>query len=200
MKTKISFLLLGMALTFGTACTKYPPDSDRVLEDLAVITQYDTKADFNDYKKYVIADNIVKITSVDTSIIDNGDAVAVLAQIDKNMQARGFVKTENADEADLGISVVYYQNTTIYAYYGGWWGYGWGYYYPYYPVYYSSYTTGLAEIDLVDLKYPASGNQLYLRWTGCIRGLLTGTHTASEILSAVDDAFEQTPQLATTAK
>ena len=55
MKTKAVFLLLGMGLLLTLSCTKYPPSSDRILEDLAIVTQYDTKADFNNYKTYSIA-------------------------------------------------------------------------------------------------------------------------------------------------
>jgi hypothetical protein len=204
MKTKISILLLGLGLVFTLGCTKYPPSSERLLEDLAVITQYDTKIDFNQYKTYTIASVIKKVTDKDTTDINNSDATNILNQIAKNMDARGFAQITGPAMPDLGIDVVYFENTYIYAYYGGYYG-GyypyWGYYYPYYPVYYSSYTSGMLNIQLVDLKnVDATNKLLYIRWNAYIRGLLTGTHTNAEILSTVDQAFAQTPQLVTSAK
>jgi hypothetical protein len=201
MKAKISYLLLGLGLLFTLSCTKYPPSSERLLEDLAVLTQYDTKVKFNDYKTYSIAPAILKITDKDTINMTGTTAQAVLDQIKKDMDSRGFVQVAQAATPDFGIQVFYYQNTTVYAYYGGYWGYDyWGYYYPYYPVYYSSYTTGALTIDLVDLKYPNTANhKLYARWNGFIRGLLTGSHTQAEITNSVHQAFVQTPELKTTA-
>jgi hypothetical protein len=201
MKTKISIVFLGLGLLFSLGCTKYPPSSERLLEDLAVVTRYDTKVDFNNYKTYAITDHIEKITDKDSTQMTNSAAMTVLAQIDKNMQARGFTKVDKDANPDFGIDVLYFQNTTVYAYYGSYWGYYYPYYYPYYPVYYSSYTTGMADIELVDLKnISPTDTKIYLRWNAYIRGLMTDTHTSADLTGAVDQAFIQTPQLKTTAK
>jgi hypothetical protein len=203
MKTKLGILILGLGLVFTLGCTKYPPSSDRVMEDLAIITQYDTKINFNNYKTYDIASAVVKITDKDTTQLTDATATAVLNEIAKNMESRGFTRVVTPAIPDFGIEVLYYQNTTIYTYSYNYWGYYpyWGYYYPYYPVYYSSYTTGLADIQLIDLKVTDPVNhKLYMRWNGYIRGLITGGHTTSEIVGAVDQAFIQTPQLKTSAK
>ncbi len=201
MKTKIMMFILGLGLVFSLGCTKYPPDSERLLEDLAVITQYDTKIDFNNYHTYSLAPTIKKVTDKDTTDLTGQTAQAVLDQIDKNMQARGFLKVPSNTNPDFGIQVVYYQNTYIYGYYYDYWGYPyWGWYYPYYPVYYSSYTAGMLNIELFDLKVIMPGQQkLYLRWNAFVRGLLTGSHTTPEITGSVDQAFIQTPQLKTNA-
>ena len=140
MKTKLILLFLGAGLILSS-CTKYPPSSERLLEDLVVITQYDTKIDFNNYHTYSLADKIVKITNKDTVPMTGQTADAVLAKIDNNMQARGFLKVAATAKPDFGIQVLYYQNTTVYTYNYNWWGPYYPYY-PYYPVYYSSYTTG----------------------------------------------------------
>jgi hypothetical protein len=197
MKTKLGFLFLGLGLMFTLSCTKYPPESDRILEDLAVITQYDTKADFNSYKYYSISSPVMKVTDNGNEPMTGETAVAALAQIDKNMKARGFVPAVAPQNPDLGIQVMYYQNTTVYTYYYDWWGY-YPYYPSYYPVYYSSYTTGMANIELMDLKNVTSDNRAAVRWNAFIRGLLTDTHTTADIIGRVDQAFIQTPQLQTT--
>ena len=205
MKTKILMLTLGVGLVLTSACTKYPPASERLLEDLAILTQYDVNVDFNQFKTYDIDPTVTKITSKDTTTISNDATKATMDQIDKNMQARGFVKQaySAAGKPDLRFEIVYFQNTTVYGYYYYDWYYpyyGWGWYYPYYPVYYSSYTTGLADIEMVDMKNKAPNNTLYLRWSAFIRGLLTGSHTTGEVSNAVNQAFTQTPQLKTSAK
>jgi hypothetical protein len=205
MKTKLGLFILGLGLVFTLSCTKYPPDSERLLEDLAIVTQYDVNVNFNSYKTYSLPEYIKKVTDKDTTNVPAADASAILAEIAKNMDARGFVQSTSPAKPDLGISVVYFENTKVYAYYPDYyyWGYpyyGYGYYYPYYPVYYTSYTAGTCNIELIDLKTPAPNNSLYLRWNAFIRGLLTGSHSQSEILNSIDQAFIQTPQLQTSAK
>lgn len=201
MKTKFGLLLLGLGLMVTFSCTKYPPQSDRLLEDLAIITQYDTKVDFNDYATFSIKPTITKITSKDTTTLTGEQVTNIVNQVSQNMKANGFTESPTGVMPDLGIQIIYFENTYVYAYYYDWWGYYpyWYYYYPYYPVYYSSYTAGLAYIELVDLKYPAPNNKLSVRWNAYIRGLLTGSHTNSEILNSINQAFIQTPQLKTTA-
>jgi hypothetical protein len=202
MKTTIGSLILGLGLVFILGCTKYPPASDRLLEDLAVITQYDTKVDFNNYHTFSIAEDIVKVTDIDTTHLTSQEALAVLDQITKNMEARGFMKIMPPEKADLAINVIYYENTYVYTYYYNWWGYypSWYYYYPYYPVYYSSYTAGMATIEMIDLKVIDNDNEkLEMRWNAYIRGLLTGSRTNADITHSVDQAFIQTPQIQTTA-
>ena len=202
MKTKLALLLLVPGVAFILSCTKYPAASDRVLEDLVVVTQYDTKVDFNNYQTFGITGSITKITDNDTSVIVDSEALAVLNQISENMKSRGFIEAPAGTKPDFGIQVLYFENTQVYVYYYDWWGYYpyWYYYYPYSPVYYSSYTTGLLDIQMIDLKFPdTNANTLAMRWNAYIRGLLDGTHSQSDILGAVDQAFIQTPQLTTTA-
>jgi hypothetical protein len=147
-----------------------------------------------------MAPSIYQITDKDTVPLTSTTAKAILDQIVKDMNSKGFKQVSATEKPDLGMQIFYYQNTTIYAYYGGYWGYGYyGYYYPYYPVYYSSYTTGALVMDLVDLKYANTSSQkLYSRWNGFIRGLMTGNHTDAAITGKVHQAFVQTPELKTT--
>jgi hypothetical protein len=98
MKTKLLFLTLGLGLTFMLSCTKYPPQSERLLEDFAVITQYDTKIDFNNYSSFYISDTVVKITNKDTTKFVG---TSLIPRIEKNMEARGFVR--NPAEAPISI-------------------------------------------------------------------------------------------------
>ncbi|MEI8007562.1 MAG: DUF4136 domain-containing protein [Bacteroidota bacterium] len=203
MKTKISLIALGLGLLFTLACTKYPPSTDRLLEDLAVLTQYDTKADFGSYKYYVVATSIKKITDKDTTDITNADAQTILGEISNQMKQRGYLPAPSGTKADLGLSVMYFQNTYVYTYSYNYWGYYYPYYtyYPYYPTYYTSYTAGMLLIEMQDLKnYNPTTQKVYIRWDAFIRGLMTGTHTNSDLVASVDQAFIQTPQIQASGK
>ena len=161
MKTKISLIILGLGLLFTLACTKYPPATDRLLEDLAVLTQYDVTITYNQFSTFQISDSIGVITDTDSTRVKNGNTMTVVNAIINNMKARGY--TQVTKNADLAFNVFYFKNVHVNAYSPGWyWGYpgyyppswygGGSYYYPYYPVYYTSYTSGTLGWDMVDLK------------------------------------------------
>ena len=209
MKSKLMFLaILGGSLIFS-ACTKYPAASDRTLEDLVVITQYDTKADFSSYNTFAIPDSISVITDTDSGRIQNSNTNLVVNQIVQNMVARGYTRVATNQNPDLGINVSFFKNTNIQVYYPGWyWGYpgyyppdywyggGYGYYYPYYQPYITSYSVGSIVIDMVDLKNVNNvTQQISICWNAYVRALLSGYHTSAEITSSIDQAFIQTPQL-----
>jgi hypothetical protein len=210
MKTKISFIALGLGLLFTLACTKYPPATDRLLEDLAVLTQYDVTIDYSQYKTFQISDSVGVITNNDSSRVKNGNTMTVVNSIINNMKARGF--TQVTKNADLAFNVIYFKNVHVNAYSPGWYwgypgyyppywyGYNYNYSYPYYPVYYTSYTSGTLGWDMVDLKNANTDQKLYIRWTVIIRGLLTGTHSMSDITNSISKAFTQTPQISTSGK
>lgn len=212
MKTKLLFLtILAGSLILGS-CTKYPNASDRTLEDMVVITQYDTKANFSDYTTFAIPDSISVITDTDSGRVMNSTTNLVVNQIVQNMTARGYTRVASNQNPDLGFNVSFFKNTNVTVYYPGWyWGYpgyyppdywyggwyGYDYYYPYYPTYVTTYSVGSLVIDMVDLKNanPIT-QQISICWTGYIRALLSGDHTSAEITGSIDQAFIQTPQLA----
>jgi len=105
MKTKISLIALGLGLMFTLACTKYPPSSDRLLEDLAVLTQYDTKVDFTSYKYYTVATSIKKITDKDTTDLTNGNAQTILGEISNQMKQRGYLRPRMVQK-QISVSVL----------------------------------------------------------------------------------------------
>jgi len=56
-------------------------------------------------------------------------------------------------------------------------------------------------IEMQDLKnYNPTTQKVYIRWDAFIRGLLTGTHTTSDFIASVDQAFTQTPQIQASGK
>lgn len=209
MKSRFFTLLLGLGMISFLGCTKYPPDSERLLQDLAVLTQYDVACNFKQYQTYMITDSVTLITDKDSSKVVNSNTKLVVNAIVANMNARGYKQvTKNAD---LAFNVAYFENVhvSVYSpgwYWGGyyppsWYGYpGYSYYYPYYPTYYTSYTSGTLAWDMVDLKNAQASGKLYIRWNAFIRGLLTGSHTTSDITNSINTAFTQTPQISTSGK
>ncbi|MDD4602819.1 MAG: DUF4136 domain-containing protein [Bacteroidales bacterium] len=211
MKTKIFLILLAVSMISVVSCTKYPPASDRLIEDLAIYTKYDVGTDFNQFHTFYIVDSIYYKDNKDSGRYLDANAAAVINRVASNMKARGFLQITDTvnTEYDLGIMVFAIKNTNTSVYYPGWyWGYyppswwGYPYYpynYPYYPAYITSYSTGTLWWEMVDRKNAPTTHKLYIRWNAYIRALLTNTHTLGDINSSIDQAFTQTPAIKTTA-
>jgi len=202
MKTKLILFLLGAGL-FLASCTKYPPSSERLLEDLVIYTKYDQTVDFTKFTYFYMSDSIAVISDKDSGMKINSSIQALTARIALNLTKIGYQRTTDSKTADLYIGVSYVKNVNINVYYPGWyWGYPgyyppnyWGsggYYYPYYPAYITSYSTGTILIDMMDVKHPTADKKIPVRWNAYIRGLLTGDHTISQIEQCIDQAFAQT--------
>jgi len=202
MKTKLTLLIMGAGLIMAS-CTKYPPSSDRLVEDLAIYTKYDQSVDFTTFKNFYMSDSLVYVSDKDSGWYYNAQVQSVTTRIAENMTSRGYVRTWNAKTTDLYLGVSYVKNINITVYYPGWyWGYpgyyppnywgGGGYYYPYYPAYITSYSTGTILIDMMDVQHPTVDKKIPVRWNAYIRGLLTGDHTTTQIQQSIDQAFAQT--------
>ena len=203
MNTKLIFILLVAGMFIFASCSKYPPASERLLEDLVIYTKYDTSINFKTYGTFSMVDSIAYIAPKDSGKILDANAKAILNRISKNMTDRGYQKVAKDQSPDLGINVVAVKNVNAQIFYPGWyWGYpgyfppwywgGGGYYYPYYPPYITSYTTGTLMIYMVDCKNVQAGDTLFIRWNVYIRSLMTGYHTIGDLESSIDQAFLQT--------
>ena len=162
MKTKL-IIYLALAVTLLASCSKYPPSSARLQEDLAIYTKYDVTINFNDYKTFKVVPAVAYIDGKDSTTLTDANAMALINRINTEMLSRGFVAVTGTAKPDLGINVTAIKSTTTTVYSPGWywgypgyyppswWGYpGYGYGYPYYPTYVSSYSTGSVIIDMVD--------------------------------------------------
>jgi hypothetical protein len=198
MKTKL-LTIIGLGTLALTSCTKYPPDTERITEDLAVFTQVDLTANFNNYSTFSINPTVTYIDGNDTTTLNNENTTALLDRIALDMKNKGFTEVAVSAKPDLGFQVTVIKSTTTtvyYPYYPPYWGYPYyGYGYPYYPTYISSYSTGSVIIDLADFKNPQPNNKFLIIWNAFIRGLITNTHTQNDVLTCVDQAFTQTPSL-----
>ncbi|MDP1621237.1 MAG: DUF4136 domain-containing protein [Bacteroidales bacterium] len=207
MKRQISYCFLVLILI--TSCSKYPPASERLTEELAIYTQFDVSIAFNDYQTFAIVPAVAFIGGNDSATITSPDALALLNRIAQNMVSRGFKQVAATANPDLGINVTAIRSTitTVYSpgwhwsypgyYPAGWWGYpGYKYGYPYYPAYMTTYATGSVIIELIDLQM-ATDNMVMVRWNAFIRGVLNNRYPQTDVLNTVDQAFKQTPAIKT---
>ncbi|MBQ8673195.1 MAG: DUF4136 domain-containing protein [Bacteroides sp.] len=208
MKRIVPLLLAVIAFA---ACEK-DPDMGKLDNKYLVYTNYDKKADFKLFETFYLPDSILVIgDKKDAEYWKDENAQAILNTYVTNMESRGYVRTDNRDEADLGLQVSYVKSTyyfTDYTYPQWWWDYpgywgapywgnwGGGWYYPYSITY--SYSTGSYLAELLNLESPQGEREkLSVLWTAYMSGLLSGSSTTNVNLAveAVDQAFAQSAYL-----
>jgi Domain of unknown function (DUF4136) len=197
-------ILAAAAGVFLLGC--YPAGPEFVEELDVVYSSYDQEYDFKSQGTYSMPDKIV--TDVK---IDNGDttyvymkavyATPLLAAIDQNMTKLGWSKIDIANDPDVLLTPSVMSTTTVYySYWYDWWygGYygGWGWYYPpYYSV--SSYTTGSMIITMSDPNIESAINKSPTVWISAANGLVTGYNDVDRVVTAINQAFVQSPYLKT---
>jgi len=207
MKKAFFFILTVMLFT---GCFK-EVNTDQLSSDFVVLTNFDSAANFKDYKTFVLPPYVGLISNTSSdSILDPQYGDTILGLIKSNLQARGYTEIPNDHQADLGVSVIALKEVTIYTtgwYPGSWWGYpggGWCYWYycgwyPWYPPYYPTYVaqTGSLIVELVDLKnITKPGDKLDVIWTNWNGGALGSSNTnLQNALNSINQAFVQSPYI-----
>src|SRR6188768_3363965 len=87
------------------------PEPVKLIDQLAVATNYDPEADFGSYRTYAIPTDTVGFisnTSNDTVVVASKSEFPrpVLAAIRKNLDARGYMRVSRNEDPDLGINVL----------------------------------------------------------------------------------------------
>jgi hypothetical protein len=151
-----------------------------------VNADYDSKADFNQYKTYAFHKN-----GVDKAQISELDKKRILRAIDAELTRKGFTKSENPDML-VNIFTKERERLDVNQFNAGW-GYGWGWgWNPYFwggNTFVSSSTEGTLYIDLIDAK------KKELVWEGEGVGVLTENRAKKEeqINTFVTKILEQFP-------
>lgn len=210
MKRLIPILLAVLPLT---ACEK-DPDLDKLDGDYLVYTAHDTSTRFAAFSTYYLPGAILVIgDKEEAEYWDDERAQEIVSAFASGMDAAGYVRVADKDEATLGLQLSYVASTYYLTgvaggspwwsgfpgywspgYWGGYWGGGW--YYPY-PVTFS-YSTGSLLAELVDLEAPEGQKEkLPVVWDAYVSGLLDpgGTLSVPLTVSAVAQAFAQSPYL-----
>lgn len=216
------FPLLFIALA-AFSCQK-EPDTGKLDADFVVLTNHDTSFDFGQAKTYYVPDSVLVIgkneNQADYWVNENSEQI-INAFVD-NMRERGFELAPNKESADYGLQISFVEDTSYFlgssypagspwwGYYPGYWapgfwgGYWGGYYYPY-PIMYR-YNVGVMLADLLDLKAPvnketSTENKIPVVWNAYMGGLLFNSKfNLSASLNSINQAFEQSPYLKTSAQ
>lgn len=207
---KKELLVLLMAPLALASCEK-EADTDKLDNNFVVYTNYDQSANFSSFNTYYLPDSILIIgDKKEAEYWNDENAQSIISTYATHMASRGYVRTNDKEEADLGLQVSYVKSTYFVTNYGEpqwWWGYpgywgvpywgDWGeWYYPYAVTY--SYSTGSFVTELLNLDAPQGQNaQLPILWTAYMSGLLSGTTSVNVSLAieAVDQAFTQSDYL-----
>ena len=211
MKKLIYVLIAVFALT---SCRE-DPDLGDLSSDFLVFTNYDGKADFNRFTRYYMPDSVMVIGDTkDPEYWTGSKAADILKAYEDNMQACGYVRTDDKSEADVGLQISYVQSVAYFVDYRnpywwneypgywlpGYWG-DWGYwYYPYSVVY--SYSVGSLLTEMVDLSTsPSADRKLTVVWNSFLSGLLSGSDAFNMELTvrAINQSFVQSPYLVRSA-
>ncbi|WP_366186953.1 DUF4136 domain-containing protein [Flavobacterium ovatum] len=151
-----------------------------------VNADYDSKADFNQYKTYAFHKN-----GVDKAQISELDKRRILRAIDAELTRKGFTKSENPDML-VNIFTKEREQLNVNQFNAGWgygWGWGWNPFFMGGNTFVSSNTEGTLYIDLIDAK------KKELVWEGEGVGVLTENRAKKEeqINAFVSKILEQFP-------
>lgn len=152
MKT-IKLLFPVVALLLVTSCVS-----------VRVVSDHDKEANFDSYKTFAFYK-----TGIDKAEISDLDKKRILRSIEKELMAKGYVKSNNPD---ILVNIMTKANKRINVNNNAFFGYGWGWN-PWYwggGVPFTSVTTrteGVLIVDLIDAK------QKELVWQGVGKGNLT---------------------------
>lgn len=204
-------LFISAAVLLMAACQKEPYTSDNDNSYL-VYTSPGKDVNFTQYKTFDMTDSLLVIGQGSKPKYVRNDAVkAILLDFRRNMEARGFVYTPDAEAADLGVQLTYvikterfvqfYSNPYWWLDYPGYWPSGyWGNWNGYYmprPVTYT-YTTNALLTDIVNLTgEQKEGTPLEILWTSYIGGPAGSTiqGDVTRMTEAIDQAFKQSEYL-----
>ena len=204
-------LFISAAVLLMAACQKEPYTSDNDNSYL-VYTSPGKDVNFTQYKTFDMTDSLLVIGQGSKPKYVRNDAVkAILLDFRRNMEARGFVYTPDAETADLGVQLTYVIKTERFVQFysdpywwldypgywpSGYWGNWSGYYMPR-PVTYT-YTTNALLTDIVNLTgEQKEGTPLEILWTSYIGGPAGSTiqGDVTRMTEAIDQAFKQSEYL-----
>ncbi|MBR5810127.1 MAG: DUF4136 domain-containing protein [Bacteroidales bacterium] len=204
-------LFISAAVLLMAACQKEPYTSDNDNSYL-VYTSPGKDVNFTQYKTFDMTDSLLVIGQGSKPKYVRNDAVkAILLDFRRNMEARGFVYTPDAETADLGVQLTYVIKTERFVQFysdpywwldypgywpSGYWGNWNGYYMPR-PVTYT-YTTNALLTDIVNLTgEQKEGTPLEILWTSYIGGPAGSTiqGDVTRMTEAIDQAFKQSEYL-----
>ncbi|MBD0403148.1 DUF4136 domain-containing protein [Flammeovirga sp. EKP202] len=196
----------------------YPGGAEYTSDLDIAISRYESVENLRSYRSYYLVEDSIAVTSNTKDTLTLVQQLAVLANVDTQLQGilelEKVTKTElesGAKVPDLFIQlsqIAVQQSGFVWQppYYPGYpgWGYpGWGY--PGYPWYgggysYYSYSNGTILFDFIDVEQTTKENEgigndevptLILGWQGALNGVLSRANSVPLINEGVDVLFDQ---------
>jgi hypothetical protein len=183
-----------------------PNALDQTQDQILTVAYKSDTANFSQFSTYAITDSMTFVYNKKKIRVKNDTTITIANQIIQKMQSLGYTQVDPDDSPNLLVDMSYLQTKNMTVYPGYWdnWDWWWGGYYNYYspwfpyypysaPMIVSYYTTGSIIIELADVKNISTSKSVPIVWHGLIRGILNGSHTKAEWISAINELFTILP-------
>ncbi len=205
----IFYVLPGLLVLVMFSC--YPSGPSSSGETDVVITAYDSQFNFGNIHTYALPNIVFELEGTDEVNHDFDDLI--LNEIEKNMNAIGYVRENNplVNGADIVVIASIGRTDQTWVGGGGWWGWwggwpGWGYWPGYGPgwgVWYpwpvmGTFSTGTLYVEMLDPNDSIDTDQrIPARWAAALNGVLSSSSdiTAQRIVSGIAQIFNQSSYL-----
>jgi len=193
-------------LLIATAMGCYPDQPEFVEEYDVAYSNYDSDFNFSTSFTYSLPDQVILVDDEifnddEPEYLDDVFADAILSNVRSNLNAKGWTEVDEANDPDIVVLPSAFDETFLYTYNPGYWGWyypgyfpGWGWYYPYTPSYVGGYTTGTV---LLQMTVPSEilNEEVPVVWVAAFNGLLQGSdsYIAERIDSNLDQVFTHPP-------
>lgn len=190
------------------------PDSEMLIDQMVVSTNFDPEADFSSYTTFAIPSDTIGFqsnSSSDTIITaSNSDFPRpVLSAIRNNIEQLGYTRVGRNEDPDIGVNVMVVNDYNVFQdivypnyygypgsyYYPGYYGYGYGSYYSYPYVNTYAYNTGVLIVEMVDLRNRTPDNKVKVVWDAYMGDVYSTIDRIRQSTEAIDQAFLQSPYL-----
>ena len=206
----VVYLIIGISAALSWGC-RTEPDSEKLIDQLVVSTNFDPEADFTAYSTYAIPTDTIGFisnNSDDTIMVSSQSTFprAALSAIRQNMEDRGYTRVARNESPDMGVNVMVVNDFNMFqevvypggygypgSYYSGYYGYGSYYSYPYVNTY--AYNTGVLVIELVDLKNRTPDNKVKVIWDAYLGDIYSTVDRLPQTEEGIRQAFVQSPYL-----
>lgn len=208
---KTGYLIVVLFAVATWSC-QTEPDSEMLIDQMVVSTNFDPEADFSSYTTFAIPSDTIGFqsnSSSDTIITaSNSDFPRpVLSAIRNNIEQLGYTRVGRNEDPDIGVNVMVVNDYNVFQdivypnyygypgsyYYPGYYGYGSYYSYPYVNTY--AYNTGVLIVEMVDLRNRTPDNKVKVVWDAYMGDVYSTIDRIRQSTEAIDQAFLQSPYL-----
>lgn len=214
MKIKIAGLAALAVVVMATGCRKDPINDLTAEEQRIYITHQATGVNFNNYKTFSVADNVVVVDDNNSQQQRTAADAALMDALRAGLQSRRFTPVDKSARPDLGIQIsrIVRTSTGVMTVGQPWgfydptfWGsgFGWGPGFGGWGPGFGGWGTqlyevreGMLNIDIIDLKNAsANNNNVRVIWNGLVRG--PGLTSGSAATDIVQQLLNNSPYLQT---